>query len=152
MQPRIYVGRGMHESQFVLIKWVWWEFIFMQSPTYLVQVHFVTRFFFLFQVYYFLAVTFMFKNSIQLFCPGWLFLVGFCYQHNHCNCYYGHSFGIPLTLLHVLCLDKTSGEANKSYNEHSECRLWVARIFSKWCSSLFHFIFILLFNWGFIFT
>ena len=95
----------------------------MQSPTYLVQVHFVTRFFFLFQVYYFLVVTFMFKDSFQLFCPGWLFLVGFCYQHNHRHCYYGHSFGIPLTLLHVLGPDKTSGEANERYNEHSECRL-----------------------------
>lgn len=34
LQPRIYVGRGMHDSQFSLIKWVWGKLIFMSYCAY----------------------------------------------------------------------------------------------------------------------
>lgn len=34
LQPRIYVGRGMHESQFALLKWVWWRTRTISHPNY----------------------------------------------------------------------------------------------------------------------
>jgi len=68
MQPSIYVGRGMHESQFALLKYdshstIIYIFVpFENTPS--------SKFSLDFQVHYILVVAFDLQIFIQFFCPG----------------------------------------------------------------------------------